>query len=135
MAHRKTPQLTVVPITAARSPAPANLGEPGAKLWQSLHSEYVIDDAGGAEMLLQICAAADRAAECGAVIAQDGPVIRTKTGLRDHPLLKHELAARSFVVRSLHRLGLDIEPTRARVGRPPGTYIATPDTATARTAI
>jgi hypothetical protein len=29
------------------------------------------------------------------------------------------LAARSFIVRSLHRLGLDIEPTRNSVGRPP----------------
>ena len=36
------------------------------------------------------------------------------------PLLKHELAARAFVVRTLARLGLDLEPVRAGPGRPPG---------------
>jgi hypothetical protein len=50
-------------------------------------------------------------------------MIKGKNGLRrDHPLLKHELSARSFVVRSLHRLGLDIEPTRDGSGRPPGSF-------------
>jgi hypothetical protein len=37
--------------------------------------------------------------------------------LRDHPLLKHELAARGFITKSLHRLGLDVEPI-GRIGRP-----------------
>jgi hypothetical protein len=73
-------------------------------------------------MLEQICLAQDRATEYAVIIARDGPTIRTKLGLRDHPLLKHEQAARSFIVRSLHRLGLDIEPTRDTVGRPPGTF-------------
>jgi hypothetical protein len=44
-------------------------------------------------MLQQICAAADRVAEFALTIARDGPTIRTKTGLKDHPLLRHELAA------------------------------------------
>jgi hypothetical protein len=43
-------------------------------------------------------------------------------GVRDHPLLKHELAARSFVTRALHRLNLDVEPTRDGPGRPPGIF-------------
>ena len=73
-------------------------------------------------MLHQICAAADRVAECTATIARDGSVIRTKAGLKDHPLLRHELAAQSFIVRSLHRLGLDIEPARHEIGRPAGAY-------------
>ena len=73
-------------------------------------------------MLLQICAAADRAEECAEAIDRDGPMIRTQNGLRDHPLLKLELASRAFVVRSLHRLGLDIEPTRNGPGRPSGTH-------------
>jgi hypothetical protein len=120
----KKPELTVVGQPAATpSSPPANLGEAGTKLWQALQKEYRIDDAGGCEMLLQICLAADRAEECAAVIAADGPTIRTKAaGIRDHPLLKHELAARSFIVRSLHRLGLDIEPKRDGPGRPPGTF-------------
>jgi hypothetical protein len=31
--------------------------------------------------------------------------------------LRHELAARSFIVRTLHRRGLDVEPLRS-VGHP-----------------
>jgi hypothetical protein len=52
-------------------------------------------------------------------IDRDGEVIRTKQGLRDHPGLKHELANRSFVVRTLSRLGLDVEAIKP-VGRPAG---------------
>jgi hypothetical protein len=43
---------------------------------------------------------------------RDGPTIQTKSGIREHPLLKHQLGARSFIVRSLHRLGLEIEPAQ-----------------------
>ena len=83
-------------------------------------ADYEINDSGGREMLLQICAAADRVAECAEEIARDGPVIRTKAGLKDHLLLRHELSARSL---SCGRCtGLDIEPTRNSVGRPSGTF-------------
>jgi hypothetical protein len=72
-------------------------------------------------MLFQICAAADRAVECASMIARDGPVISTKHGLKEHPLLKIELASRSFVVRTLQRLGLDVEAVKPQ-GRPPGSF-------------
>lgn len=101
---------------------PASLGEAGTKLWQSIHRDYVIEDSGGHQTLLQICSAADALAAYDEEIERDGPTIRTKTGMREHPLLKHRLATQSFIVRSLHRLGLDIEPSRATVGRPPGTF-------------
>ena len=114
------PKLTVVSTTAARFAPPPGLGEAGAKLWQDINAEYMIDDSGGREMLLQICTAADRASEYAEAIGRNGAVTYTKAGPKDHPLLKHELAARSFIVRSLHRLGLDVEPTRTSVGRPPG---------------
>ena len=45
--------------------------------------------------------------------------VRTSHGFKDHPLLKHELAARVFVCQCLHKLGLDIEPVRVP-GRPSG---------------
>jgi hypothetical protein len=35
--------------------------------------------------------------------------------MKEHPLLKHELAARAFVCRTLQRLGLDVEAIK-----PPG---------------
>ena len=107
------PQQTAVVLLAP----PANLNKTGRDLWQSVMSEYDIRDSGGQQMLQQICEAADRVHEFGAIISRDGSVVRTKAGPKDHPLIKHELAARSFIVRSLHRLGLDVEPIRA-VGRP-----------------
>ena len=121
---KKPPTLAVIGSAPKPSPLepPPSLGEAGAKLWHSIHADYVIDDAGGLAMLAQICAAADRVAEYAVTIARDGPTIRTKVGLKDHPLLRHELAAQSFIVRSLHRLGLDIEPTRHEIGRPAGPY-------------
>ncbi len=119
----KTPKIALVhPASPSLSP-PANLEEAGKTLWLAIQSEYRIDDAGGREMLLQICQAADTAKTCTDAISRDGPMIKTKTGFRDHPLLKHQLAARSFVVRSLHRLGLELEAEQPRgVGRPPGAF-------------
>jgi hypothetical protein len=61
-------------------------------------------------------------AEYDEEIGRDGVTIRTKSGVREHPLLKHRLATQSFVVRSLHRLGLDIIPPRHEIGRPAGPY-------------
>jgi hypothetical protein len=80
-------------------------------------SEYQIEDPGGIEMLTAACQQLDRAESLREQIDQDGDIIRTKAGLRDHPGLKHELAARAFVVRTLARLGLDLEAVKP-VGRP-----------------
>jgi len=43
-------------------------------------------------MLEQICAAADRAAECAEIIGRESSMVSTKAGPKDHPLLWHELA-------------------------------------------
>lgn len=109
------PKLKVV--ERSTSDAPRKLGLHGSKLWASVQSEYAIADAGGLEMLAQACAALDRAESCREQIDADGEITRTKAGLREHALLKIELANRSFVVRTLARLGLDVEPVKA-VGRP-----------------
>jgi hypothetical protein len=116
------PMLTVIDSASKPSPLapPPGLGEAGAKLWHAIHADYVVDDAGGLAMLQQICAAADRVAEYAATIARDGTTVRSGSGIREHPLLRHELAAQSFIVRSLHRLGLDIIPPRHEIGRPAG---------------
>jgi hypothetical protein len=71
---------------------------------------------------LRICEAADSLGVIDSEIARDGPTIRTASGLREHPLLKLQLATRSFIVRSLLRLGLDIIPPRNEIGRPAGAY-------------
>ena len=50
-----------------------------------------------------------------------GEIISTKQGPIEHPGLRHELQARAFVVRTLQRLGLDVEAVKP-VGRPPGSF-------------
>ena len=125
----KKPSLTLVDPTqtalATLVSPPSNLNKTGRTLWQSVMNEYDIRDAGGLQMLQQICEAADRVQEFSAIIKRDGPVVRTKMGPKDHPLLKHEQAARSFIVRSLGRLGLDVEPLKS-VGRPsqPSSWVS-----------
>jgi hypothetical protein len=102
---------------------PEGLGIHGRQVWQRVTAEYDISDAGGFLMLDQICRAVDGAAEYRAIIDRDGPMIKSKAGgAREHPLIKHEMIARAFVVRELQRLGLQFEPLRAsgRPGRPLG---------------
>jgi hypothetical protein len=97
------------------------LGKHGQALWLSITSEYGIEDSGGVEMLTLACQALDRAEELGAAIKRDGCVTRTKGIIREHPAIKAELANRSFVVRTLQRLGLDMEALKS-VGRPAGDF-------------
>jgi len=105
---------------------PRKLGRPGANLWRTILSEYQIDDSAGLEMLALACEQLDRAQECKEQIDRDGLLIRTRHGPKDHPLLRTELSARSFVTRTLMRLGLtEIKP----VGRPPSPHGWLPDDA------
>jgi hypothetical protein len=67
---------------------------------------YEIADAGGIELLLQCCEMQDRVQSMAVQIAADGPVIRTKAGIRAHPLLKDEATGRGFIVRTLSKLGV-----------------------------
>jgi hypothetical protein len=115
----RKPDLALVGPTPTGSAPPSTLRVHGLTLWESVMSEYRIDDIGGLSILAQICAAADRAEELAAQIAIDGPAIMTKSGLREHPLLKHEFGCRSFVTRKLQRLGLNVEALKP-IGRPPG---------------
>jgi phage terminase small subunit len=99
---------------------PPSLDEPGRNFWRRIMSEFVIDDTAGRALLEQACAGLDRAEKLAEVIRQDGEVVRTRTGVRAHPAIREELSARSFVVRTIQRLGLTLEPLRASPGRPPG---------------
>src|SRR5215475_3605876 len=115
----KNPKLKVVDATRPNPLAPpATLGKAGATQWQSIMSEYKIEDSGGRAVLLQICSAADDLAECDRAIARDGAMISTKNGPKEHPLCKQRLALRAFICRSVQRLGLNLEPTKP-IGRPP----------------
>jgi hypothetical protein len=114
----KKPKLEIVgPSTADPSAPPAMLGKAGRKLWQAIQSEYIITDCGGLALLEQICATVDEIAECSAIIARDGRMIRGKFGPREHPLIKTQLSLRSFVVRTVQKLGINFEATKP-FGRP-----------------
>jgi hypothetical protein len=121
MARKAGAHLSVIPAAPAPDHAapPRPLGEHGMALWREVTSSYQFDDPASVETLAQACGALDRAEACREAIDTDGVTVRTKAGVRDHPLLKHEIAARSFVVRTLARLGLNLEPIQA-VGRPGG---------------
>jgi hypothetical protein len=113
-------KLAVVTGSPAAVPAasPDRLGLHGQALWDRIHAEYRLEDAGGVELLVLACLARDRAAACRAKIDRDGEIIETKGGSRPHPLLKAELAAMAFCAKTLRALGLDVEPLRATGGRP-----------------
>jgi hypothetical protein len=98
---------------------PGELGPFGRELWDEVVENYAFDDPASMETLFQGCAARDRAEKCRKIIDEDGEVIQTHAVLREHPLLKSELQNRSFVLRALAKLGLDLEPVRASRGRPP----------------
>jgi hypothetical protein len=101
------------------SPPPWPLGLHGLALWNRVMAEYGIRDTGGLEILAQACAAEDRAEALAEAIARDGAIVYGRGMVpRAHPAVKDELACRAFIVRSLERLGLNIESVNAGPGRP-----------------
>jgi hypothetical protein len=117
---RKPPLTSVDPTSTGISP-PRKLGKHGLSLWNAIMAEYEIEDRGGIEVLTQICQTADRVEELAKQISADGPVIRVRGIPRAHPALKDELQSRAFIVKSLERLGINLEAVQ-RPGRPPGTW-------------
>jgi hypothetical protein len=117
---RTKPKLSIVssstPPSSPEDP-PRLLGDPGLALWRSIVAEYDVSDAAGREILCQACAALDRAEACREIIDRAGELVETDKGPRENPLCKVELGNRAFVVRTLAKLGLDLEPI-GRVGRP-----------------
>jgi hypothetical protein len=119
----KNPDLTLVNLPSSLPKPPSTLGLAGANLWRSIMSEYDISDAGGRALLEQAAFAYDRAERLRVEIDRDGEIVRGRTGMREHPGLKVELASRSFVVRTLQRLGINLEAVRPASGtRPKPTW-------------
>ena len=113
------PPLQVVDATNTNPlTPPRHLGQHGRALWDRIQAEYAVTDSGGVEMLAQACEALDCAASLYEQIDRDGAVLRIRGVPREHPALKAALAHRSFVVRTLQRLGLNYEPVRSKAGRP-----------------
>jgi hypothetical protein len=115
------PSLALIRSGGNTPEPPRTLGEAGLALWRRVNTEYDISDASGVEMLLLACQSLDRAEGLRSEIDRDGAVLVSRGQIRDNPCLKHELAARAFVVRTLSRLGLSFEPLRSTPGRPSGS--------------
>jgi hypothetical protein len=120
---RRKPDLTIVEPDTNGTQPPCTLGKPGVTLWRTLTANYHFEDAGGIEMLAQLCGAVDRVEALSERIRADGEVIYVKGVPRANPCLKEELALRAFVCRTLQRLGLNLEVVKP-VGRPGGSGYA-----------
>jgi hypothetical protein len=113
----KKPLLALVDSeTAISVQPPFTLGQAGQSLWDRVQTEFDCSAVAGVEMLAQICATADLAEQLQQEIERDGAVIRVRGTVRSHPAAKDLIAARSFVVRGLTRLGLNYEPLRTSRG-------------------
>src|SRR5262245_25998558 len=97
----KNPKLSLVQTSATNAAPPRKLGHHGASLWNRVMTEYDVADSGGRELLCLACQQLDRAESLRETIARDGEFISTRAGgLKEHPGLKHELAARAFVAKT-----------------------------------
>ena len=119
------PNLALIasPPESIPPPTPEGLDATGLQLWQQHVTMFEWDDPTALQTLLEACFAIQRAARCRRLIDEQGEVSRTKAGLKAHPLLREETAARALGCRLLARLGTDLEPIKA-LGRPPGASFA-----------
>ena len=97
---------------------PPDLGVSGRQLWVSILQDHDVHGAGNLAVLHQAAKALDVAEQYASIIAKEGPVLVTKSGARDHPLIRHTLNARALACRLLSKLGVVDVPKRP-VGRPP----------------
>jgi P27 family predicted phage terminase small subunit len=101
---------------------PRKLGKSGTDLWRRIQAEFNVVDSGGVELLMQACEAVDRVRQLSDQISADGLTVRTKQGMRSHPLLREETAIRGFIVRTLGKLGICDEQIKPTMGRPPSGF-------------
>jgi glycine/D-amino acid oxidase-like deaminating enzyme len=115
----KNPKLRLVQASANGATPPRKLGQYGLALWKRILNDYNVDDTGARELLCLACESLDRASALRDAIDKEGEFIQTRYGgLKEHPGLKPELAARAFCAKMLCRLGLHVEPLRSTPGRP-----------------
>ena len=116
---KKPPTLTVIDPASKPDPLapPASLGKAGAELWRSI----ITTTSSKTAPVTKCCCGSVRPPTLSPSMtnrsSRDGVTIRAKGSVREHPLLKHRLAAQSFIVRSLHRLNLDVVPARNEIGQ------------------
>jgi len=95
--------------------APAHLGEPERKVWDTVLRDYAIEDAPGLALLTQALEAHQLARECREAIARDGLL----PGGKAHPLLVTLRDARKCFAVILRQMNFDLAP-ESKPGRPSG---------------
>jgi hypothetical protein len=100
---------------------PSPLGPAGLQLWRAVHSDFEVSDVAGIELLMHACQMQDRLQELTKAISRDGAVVQGRYGPQTHPALREEISTRSFIVRTLQKLGLNYEAIKP-IGRPPNSW-------------
>jgi hypothetical protein len=109
------PQLNVVHDNRVGPPRP--LGPAGTSMWSCISSEYSVDDEAARQLLWLACDCEDRRSQLALAIARDGAVVTGRYGPRSHPAIREESSCRSFIAKTLERLGLNVESIKSP-GRP-----------------
>lgn len=90
-------------------PAPAHLSRESRRLWRRVVTEWVLDEAAQAVLLVGL-EALDRLREAQAIVKRDGVVTVSPRGaVRASPALKVEAQSRAAFLAALKQLGLEEE--------------------------
>jgi hypothetical protein len=101
--------------------APSGLKAAGRRLWQQIQLEYDISDPGGLSHLLSAARAEDDIKRLREKVETEGDLICNHVGTQvANPLLQAIRGSEAVKRQALSALNLDIEPLRAKPGRPPG---------------
>ena len=98
-------------------PAPRHLTAASRRFWDSIVQEYVLEPH-HRELLRLCCESLDRASEARRAIAEHGPYIEGRFGMKAHPALGVERDSAIRSSRLLRELGLDLSP-ETPASRPP----------------
>ncbi len=101
---------------------PAHLSDASKRFWRRVLREYELETHHLA-ILTVACEALDRLTEAREAITRDGAYIAGRFGIKAHPALAVENAARGAALKAIRELGLDLDsPATTSPSRPPSRW-------------